>query len=821
MDRPRRLTRKRINDLLSVIYEFPLTIVEAPAGYGKTTAVNDFLSKHSERHLWISFQKIKESAEYWRKFIAGLSKMCGDGDSALKNMDYPSDAPQRSKLLTILNKVDFVQPAIVVLDNYELVKDHQLTRLLLEIVEDEIENLHLVILTRDTTEIDFVSLLSKRKCYVISQQQMKFTAEEVRDYCVITNNSVSRDEIEKITDYTGGWISMIYIILFGMKEHIPVGLNSTIDELIEKTLFKILDTDSRHFLMQLSVMDSFTIRQAAFVTDNKNAGGLLKSLQKKNAFIYFDNQDRKFKIHPILLDFLGSRQDFSKGEQKELYCRLGQWHLQHNELLEAYTYLARAGEVNIILTHLNNPVPIRNLYTDFEGADELFASVTRKLLFDKPIAYLRYLFYSVLKQKKSVIENLEECIAELETYYIGKKDINETQRNHILAEILCVRKFTVFNRLAEMHTYNDKIIGLLNGHQSYIMLNVNEFTFGSPHYLYIYFRDAGSLKEITAISQRNAHVDFSDGCGMGSDSLATAEYACETGNFYSAILESQKAVYKAETKSQWSVIICAKFNMTRAALALGKIGTAREILRQLCDDAEKLNRSVYSSMAQLCRGYVYSLLGMSENIPLWLKNGDLSSLNMFFGGLGFDKLVYGKALLAQGEYLKIEALSDSFYSSFSIFQNRLGFIHNTILLAAAKFHLYGVDEALPVLFGALEMAKPDEIVLPFAECAVHLLPILKAMEEKHKFDAFTNRVSFACAQYAENLSDVFMQSPELTEREKDVLILLADGLSRKEIADSLIIAPATVKRHLEDIYRKLEVNGKAAAVKAAWIKGLL
>lgn len=815
------LKRKRIDQKLTDIYRFPLTIIEAPAGYGKTTAVRNFFTEHSKRALWIYCQKEKISTGYWAKFADSISRIDGSAGSALKNMGYPANAPQRNKALSILNTVDFVRPTAIVFDNYELIKDTQFSQLLIQIAEDEIENLQLVVITRDTTEIDFITLLSKGKCCVISQQQIKFTSEEINDYCIMMINSISKNDIKKIADYTDGWISMIYILLLGVKEHIPIGLNSTLEELIDKTLFSIHEADIRQFLLELSIMGNFTSKQAEWVTGRKNAGELLKSLQKKNSFLYFDSQEKTYRIHPVLLDFLRPRQDFSNEQQKELYHRLGEWYLQHNDLLEAYAYLARAGEAEKILLHLNDTAPIRNLYTDFEGADELFSSVSKEVLFNYPIAYLRYLFYSVVILKKEMIEELTERLDELEVYYLGKQDMDIKRRDHILAEILCVRKFTEFNRLEKMHTYNDKIIRLLNGKQSSIMLNVNEFTFGSPHYLYIYFRDVGTLKLITSISQKNSHTFFSDGCGMGSDSLATAEYACETCDFQTAILESRKAIYKAETKSQWSVVICAKFNMTRVVLALGKIHTAHEILQQLCDDAEASNSPIYSSMAQLCRGYVYSSLDMPDSIPLWLKTGDLSSLSMFFGGMGFDKLVYAKALLAQGEYLKLEALSDSFDLSFSVFQNRLGFIHNAILRAAAKYHLYGTDNAVPALVLALDMARPDEIILPFAECATHLLPVFKAMPKESRKEEFTVQVLTVCKKYADNLKDLLPEKPKLTGRETEILKLLAEGLSRNKIAEHLTISPGTVKTHTQSIYRKLGADGRASAVKIAWSNGFL
>lgn len=61
----------------------------------------------------------------------------------------------------------------------------------------------------------------------------------------------------------------------------------------------------------------------------------------------------------------------------------------------------------------------------------------------------------------------------------------------------------------------------------------------------------------------------------------------------------------------------------------------------------------------------------------------------------------------------------------------------------------------------------------------------------------------------------------LSNRELEVLILIAQGLSNREIATKLFISEATVKTHLIHLYEKLEVNDRAAAVSAAYERGLL
>ena len=259
MNRPQHLIRERINRLLSAITEYPLTVLEAPAGYGKTTAVRDYLDSRKIRPLWISFRPMIGCSEYcWEKVSTKAEKMDSGAGAALKSLGFPVDAPQRNRILSILNRLELPDPTVVVLDNYEIVTDPLLSRLLLQVAEDEIENLHLVVLTRDTTLLDFVPLLLHEKCHVISQHQIKFTADEVRDYGSMTGSAATDAEIRRIAEYTDGWISMIYMLMLGAEEHIPVGLTRTLEDLIDQTMYRVHNPEMQRFLLQLSVMDGFS-----------------------------------------------------------------------------------------------------------------------------------------------------------------------------------------------------------------------------------------------------------------------------------------------------------------------------------------------------------------------------------------------------------------------------------------------------------------------------------------------------------------------------------------------------------------------------------
>ncbi|MEA4969825.1 MAG: helix-turn-helix transcriptional regulator [Candidatus Pelethousia sp.] len=113
------------------------------------------------------------------------------------------------------------------------------------------------------------------------------------------------------------------------------------------------------------------------------------------------------------------------------------------------------------------------------------------------------------------------------------------------------------------------------------------------------------------------------------------------------------------------------------------------------------------------------------------------------------------------------------------------------------------------------MAREDHIILLFAEYAPAIIDMLRLTIASAQREPYRNEVLAACEQYLENLKRAPHCAASLTEREKEVLTLAADGSKRDEIADRLCVPDGTVKTHLQNIYQKLEVNGKMSAIKKA------
>lgn len=818
------LPRKRIIDLLESIFHYPLTILEAPMGFGKSTAVKEFLLNSSCRSLWITCMDANASTNhFWEQFANGVGKWDAKASDKLAHLGFPTDAPGIARFMDVFEEIEFDERTVIVIDDIHLLSDIRVANLLLQLTEEQTDNFHLVMVTRDTTHIHFTRLLSMGLCNVISQHRLKFNAEEIAAYCKLTYGDIPEQDLQQICTYTDGWVSLIYIILLGIKNGVSIGMNQTIDTLIEQALFNTYDQRIREFLLRVAIMDEFEGKQAQVVTQEEDAEDLLKRLVKENAFVQYDDQRRVYRIHNVLLDFLRGKQRFTEEELKSLYVRLGDWYLSRKEYGMGYAYLCKAGEVIRILELLSNPANIRNELSEFPGSFAMFDALPENLLMEYPLAYLQHIMVSIVRGNESIIGDCEERLQRLIGAYSKMEGITEAHRSRIMAEAMIMIRFTQFNHMEPSGDINRTIIRLLDGRQSYIMQRDNEVTFGSPSMLYIYFRDSGSFKHIMELlSERYpTYASFANGCGSGGDLVAQAEYALEIGDTKHAILTAQKAIIKAKMYDQTSLEICANFLLIRLAIVSGDIDGALSQLRDLEKSVSEISNPILDTSVEICKGYIYACLGQVERIPYWLQTGGMTDADMFIQGLAYSHIVYGKAVMLSGKYLELEMLTESFHKQFSIFSNQLGFIHNGIFLAVAKKHLYGLKSGVDVLSETLSMARCDDLVMPFIENAPFITDLMKTILMVHPNDPYLTRIFKGCENYNKALQKKNSDKVTLSNKEKEVLTLVAEGLSREAIAKQLVISQGTVKTHLQNIYTKLDVNGRVSAIKVAKMHGLI
>ena len=328
-----KVERRRLNSELRNIFKHPFSIIEAPIGYGKTTAIKDYVAFEECNAFYINFLSEKNVLPFfWNSFCEVIGRIDNTKGKKLKSLGFPDDALKLANILSVLEDVEFPKRTILILDDFHLVKEPDINLFLKTVVCSAFKDLHIVLVARNTANFDITEFLAKGLVYIFPQKQLAFTLPEVRKFCKLKKLQLSKEQIGEIYELTGGWVSLVYLMIMGAKHGFEIKRSSVIiDTLIETALYNVYDEKVNRFLVKLSIMDIFTEKQAQLVTGEEHAPDLIKRLARDNAFVVYDHKNDTYKIHNIMLDFLRSR--FSDEEEKKaLYRRLGQWFLSQKNI---------------------------------------------------------------------------------------------------------------------------------------------------------------------------------------------------------------------------------------------------------------------------------------------------------------------------------------------------------------------------------------------------------------------------------------------------------------------------------------------------------
>lgn len=808
---PKILHRYIVNNELKEIINYPLTIVTAPMGYGKSTAVRDFLSIYKINHIWLSLnESSKNTGYFWSQLVQSISEVNNKLGNILYGFGFPQDSMQTTRIIDTL--ISFVPDKnfILVMDDYQFAENDNLNNFLKSLAKQKIPNFHFVIISRYLLKIDLVELIVKNMIYKIDQSTFRFSDSEVKQYFSNMSMIISKEKINQIQEIADGWVAALYLIYRGLKDGLPLENITAIQDLLKNALYEHYNYETKRTLCALSVINNFTLELAIYSTGIESIKDIIDDLCRENAFIHFDLKTMVYTIHNVFCSFLKNESDKMGLNIKEICQHAGNWYLQKHDINQSFYYLFLAEDYVSMLKELERP----SLYIKANDRPMMFYYFDSMPKTDKdnhPIACLKFiLMFIITGDKKRGFELLKQFENEM-----PYKKYKEQEELEIRAAIHLIKVFLSFNNLELMIQHTDNVLKLLKGNASIISSHQGPFSFGSPHLTYIYYKEAGTFKKIAEMPLEK-YAKASGGAGLGSEALCSAEYALETGNFNSVEVNALKTIYQARTKNQTSMVVCATLTLARLYLYQNKYLEALTLLNNLNEEVSSNIESILLNTFDLCSGYIYACTGAYEKIPNWVKKGNMSVNSLLIQGAVFSYVVYGKALILSQDWSKTEALCETFNSYFNIFNNQLGYLHNYIHLSIACYKRGNIEKARLWLTKSLYIGQADNIVMPFAENGSNLLPILRYIDQNDGIDMdYILKIILLCTKYTNLILNSSFYNSILTSRETEILKLISMGMSRSEISKELFISTATARTHIQNIYLKLEVNKKSDAIKKA------
>jgi LuxR family maltose regulon positive regulatory protein len=297
-----------------------LILVSAPAGYGKTSLLSDWISQKKIPAAWLSLDNgDNDPAVFLGYFISGIQRFQSDfGQSARQLLNSPNSPSVEAIASLLINEIlPINQNFLMVLDDFHLIKNGEILKFVTYLLDHIPGNIHIVILTRFDPELAVPKLRSQQQLVELRASDLSFSTNEIS---LLFNKKLrlglSADDVYSLESKTEGWIAGLHLVALSMegREDIPEfvrdfkGDNRYImDYLIEEVL-KIQSDETKEFLMQTSILQQLSAPLCNAVLNRNDSQLILETLEKYNMFIIpLDDERYWYRYHHLFADLLKQR----------------------------------------------------------------------------------------------------------------------------------------------------------------------------------------------------------------------------------------------------------------------------------------------------------------------------------------------------------------------------------------------------------------------------------------------------------------------------------------------------------------------------------
>ncbi len=338
-----------------------LTLVSAPAGFGKTTLVSEWIADCERPFAWLSLDErdsdLTRFLTYLIAAIQTLAPTVGERTAAL--LASPNLPPTDAVLTALLNEMSAVpQEMALVLDDYHVVDARPIDAALTFLLDHLPPQLHLVITTREDPNLPLSRLRVRGQLTEIRAADLRFTLAETAVFLKqVMGLELSQENIATLEARTEGWIAGLQLAamsLRGHQEDVDSFINAftgshrfVLDYLLEEVLCQQPDP-VQEFLLKTAVLNQLTGPLCNALTGANNGQEILETLERANLFLVpLDNERRWYRYHHLFADLLRQRLQQNAGEDDiaALHIRASQWYEANGLELEAFHHAAAAHDV--------------------------------------------------------------------------------------------------------------------------------------------------------------------------------------------------------------------------------------------------------------------------------------------------------------------------------------------------------------------------------------------------------------------------------------------------------------------------------------------
>jgi LuxR family maltose regulon positive regulatory protein len=327
-----------------------LTLISAPAGFGKSTLVSEWLSGCGRPAAWLSLdENDNDPVRFLRYLISALQKIAPSiGVELLETVQSPQPPPVELMLAALLNEIAAVpDDLILVLDDYHVVDSKAVDEVLTFLVEYQPPQMHIVITTREDPALPIPRLRARNQLIELRAVQLRFTPAEAAEFLnQVMGLSLSVEQVAALASRTEGWIAGLQLAALSMKGNEDVAgfiqafagdHGYIVDYLVEEVLQRQTEP-MRSFLLQTSILNRLSGPLCDTVTGQPGGGAArLEALQRGNFFLIpLDDRRQWYRYHHLFADVLRLHLLADQPDQVPgLHRRASEWYEQNGSVADA------------------------------------------------------------------------------------------------------------------------------------------------------------------------------------------------------------------------------------------------------------------------------------------------------------------------------------------------------------------------------------------------------------------------------------------------------------------------------------------------------
>lgn len=795
---------ERLQESLRPISRCSMTTVVAPMGYGKTTAVNWYLEERAKAET-LKIIRISVYSDnlaiFWKSVQEAFARA---GFPFLREYPCPTDAAGGGLMVDDLcHELAGETSCYIFIDDFHLLTDRRASTFLCMLANRLPVNVHLIVASRDRFVPAAETVRLGAKAYQIGTEQLRLNHTELAVYAHRCGTDLSDAQVESLLYSSEGWFSAVYLNLRTLSERgVLPSRNSDIYTTFTAAMIDPLPEKQREFLAVMGLADEFTIEMAQCITGDADAGQILSLLTEQNAFVTRLPDGATYRFHHMMKECAERSFLTMKAEtQKRYWERFGFWYEEHKQYLHAIAAYRKSENYDALLRVIRSDAGI--LLASLKPEDVLTAldKCPAETLKACPLAIL------VLMRRMFTwrqIPKMLELKALLLTAIEEHPELPKEERGNLLGECDLIMSFLCYNDISAMSRLHRSASSQMS-RPAISIQSSGGWTFGSPSVLMMFYRAPGELEsELAEMDECMPHYyKVTNHHGQGAETVMRAEALFCQGRFTDAHIELERAYAQVKDNRQINMAFCCDFLSWRLSryTDVEQHYTFEERYAALLryHDASWINLWCATS------AYYHALCGETDKIPEIFSQHRLSDINMLAPGKPMMEMIENQVYLAQGAYARVVGYSAELLPVCEAMHYALVALHLRIQTAAAYAQLGKPEEAHIWLRKALSDAEPDGFVMPFVENYDLLKPLLTREIKNGLIAKITELGEAAKARSAASARPAVFDA--LTPREFEIVELMAQRLSNREIAEKLYLSEGSVKQYVNQIYSKLHMEG--------------